>query len=175
MNYLPSVSFMNKTSLFNAIHSFYNTSSITKNEDDLKLIEKDIETLEGIEINEFAKKIHELIIEVKLNKLTEYLNLFKIYFKDYIKYDISKLDILSFDKKIQDDETSKIFKIIINDYPSLIENNLNFERLNHFAQFLNITIDENEAKTFLKFIQHGNKNGGWKDYNYSLINLNELI
>lgn len=166
---------MNKTSLFNVIQNFYNNTSTNKNEIDLKLIEKDIETLNGVEIDDFVKKIHELIIEVKLNKLTEYLNLFKIYFKEYIKYDISKLDILSFDKNIQDDNTAKVFKLIINDYSSLIDDNFDFERLNHLAQFLNISIDENESNAFLKFIHYGNKNGGWKNYNYSLINLNELL
>jgi hypothetical protein len=168
MNYTTS-------SLFHIIQSFYNRNSMTPNDKiDLETLEHDINTLNGVEIDDFVKRIHEMIIEIKLNQLSEYFNRFKLYFKDYIKFDISKLNMIICNNEINDTESVKLLKVIIDQYSELI-NDINIDRIKSFAHFLNITIDETEIEYYLKFIRYGNMNGGWRQYNYSLIDLKSMI
>lgn len=181
--------------LFDTIKKFYNstssentnTSDEFSNCDKIKQLEEEINSLQSVEIQNFIDKIHSFIVEIKLNQLSKYLNEFKLYFRNYIKeykVDVSKSTFLEFEdsekrkqleKTLEDTETVKIFKIIMNDYKTLLNPDLTVERIKYFAQFLNIEIDEYAAQMYLKFINYGNKNGGWQEYNYSLINLNDLV
>ncbi len=180
--------------LFDTIKSFYSlTSNPTKDVEESKItideLSHEIESLKGIEIQNFIDKIHSFIIEIKLKQLQKYLDEFKLYFKKYIKeysIDVSKSTFLEIEENekrkqleesLEDTETVKIFKIIMNDYKTLLDSHseLNVERIKHFAQFLGREVDEYAAEMYLKFIDYGNKNGGWREYNYSLINLKELI
>jgi len=181
--------------LFDTIKKFYNSTSFeninendeSSNCDKIKQLEEEINSLQSVEIQNFIDKIHSFIVEIKLNQLSKYLNEFKLYFRNYIKeykVDVSKSTFLEFEdsekrkqleKTLEDTETVKIFKIIMNDYKTLLNPDLTIERIKYFAQFLNIEIDEYAAQMYLKFINYGNKNGGWQEYNYSLINLNDLV
>jgi hypothetical protein len=180
--------------LLDTIKNFYSSTSLTKIEPEqskitIEDLNHEIETLKGIEIQNFIDKIHSFIIEIKLKQLQKYLDEFKLYFRQYIKeykIDISKSTFLEIEENekrkqieetLEDTETVKIFKIIMNDYKTLLDSNsdLTIERIKCFAQFLNRNIDEYTALMYLKFINYGNKNGGWREYNYSTINLNDLL
>jgi hypothetical protein len=180
--------------LLDTIKNFYSsTLPSTKSEEPAKIsfedLNHEIETLKGIEIQNFIDKIHSFIIEIKLKQLQKYLDEFKLYFRMYIKeykIDVSKSTFLEIEENekrkqleetLEDTETVKIFKMIMNDYKTLLEPNseLKIDRIKYFAQFLNRDIDEYAADMYLKFINYGNKNGGWREYNYSLINLNDLL
>lgn len=184
--------------LIDTIKSFYSsTLPSNKSESEVSKItiedlNHEIESLKGIEIENFIGKIHSFIIEIKLKQLQKYLDEFKLYFRSYIKeysVDVSKSTFLEIEENekrkqieetLEDTETVKIFKIIMNDYKTLLDskidlNPLTIERIKSFAHFLNRDIDEYTAIMYLKFINYGNKNGGWREYNYSLINLNDLL
>ena len=181
--------------LFDTIKSFY-SSTLPSNNSESELpkitiedLNHEIDSLKGVEIQNFIDKIHSFIIEIKLKQLQKYLDEFKLYFRSYIKeysVDVSKSTFLEIEesekrkeveKTLEDTETVKIFKIIMNDYKTLLDlkTEISIERIKYFAQFLNRDIDEYAATMYLKFIKYGNKNGGWREYNYSLINLNELL
>ena len=195
--------------LLDTIKNFYSITSTSSNKNELKQpkitiedLNHELESLKGIEIQNFIDKIHSFIIEIKLQQLQKYLNEFKLYFRSYIKeykLDASKSTFLEIEENekrkqaeetLEDTETVKIFKIIMNDYKTLLETKietkaetkteskmetLNIDRIKHFAQFLNRPIDEYAAEMYLKFINYGNLNGGWREFNYSLINLNDLL
>jgi len=174
--------------MFDMIRNFYATTKSNDESSETKTIndlEHEIEGLKGIEIQNFIDKIYEFIIDIKLNQLQKYLNEFKIYFRNYIKeykIDVSKSTFLEIEENekrkqleenMKDTETVKIFKIIMNDYKTLLDK-MSLDQIKHFAQFLGIELDEYAAEMYLKFIKYGNKNGGWREYNYSMIGAEQL-
>ena len=179
--------------LFDTIKNFYtSTKPEVKDEPEdistqIEKLNNEIKTLQGVEVQNFVDKIHSFIVEIKLNQLNKYLHEFKIYFRNFIKeykVDVSKSTFLEIEENekrkqleesMEDTETVKIFKIIMSDYKTLLDSELSIDRIKYFAQFLNREIDEYVASMYLKFIEYGNKNGGWREYNYSLINLNDLV
>lgn len=184
---------MSYSLLSGLLTNFYNKTVSTDdnnedNENNLNELLKQVEMLHDVEIKDFVAKLSEMIKNVRLLQLSRELENFKIYFHSLLKefaIDTSKSTFLEIEeleqrrKKLQnveDTETVKIFKIIMTDYKTIVDNSLlTFEKVQYFAKFLNRDIDEYTAKMFIKFIEHGNKNGGWRNYNYNTINLNELL
>lgn len=155
---------------------------------DLNELLKQVEKMHDVEIKDFTIKLSEMIKNVRLSQLSRELENFKIYFHSLLKefaIDTSKSTFLEIEelekrrKKLQsleDTETVKVFKIIMTDYKSIVDNDLlTLEKVQYFAKFLNREIDEYDSMMFIKFIDYGNKHGGWRNYNYNTLNLNELI
>ena len=157
----------------------------------LEDLQHEIETLKGVEISNFINKVYNFVIDVKIHQLQKELENFRIYFRNFIKeseIDTTKstfLEIEELEKRkkkideIKDTETVKLFKIIMNDYKTIIDDNLlTMEKIKNLALFLNYEIDEYQAEIFLKFVKYGNSKGGWRTFNYyslNEVNFNELI
>ena len=185
--------------IVNTILTFYNKtnnddkSNETTEENHITLedLQHEIETLKGIEISNFINKVYNFAIDVKIHQLQKELENFRIYFRNFIKeseIDTTKstfLEIEELEKRkkkieeIKDTETVKLFKIIMNDYKTIIDDNLlTMEKIKNLALFLNYEIDEYQAEMFLKFVKYGNSKGGWRTFNYyslNELNFNELI